>query len=608
MQAKIGVLILLACLAACTSPGGWVPEASTPASSEPVAEPEESLPSLASVLRGVDRSELRNSPQLANRALQSAVAESDWRAAEQLLSLIDPRQLGDEDYARYALAGSRLHLQRLRLDQADQLLHSTRLSNHLPLMRLSDQIALSDLRARLLLQRGKYLASARERIYIEALIEDESRHNANARATWYALTRVPADQLKRERKRSRSDSLSAWIDLALIHLDNQSDPGEQAARAEQWFDRFAGHSAAQYLPQSIDALTALESYRPGTTVAALLPLSGRLARAGRAIQDGIAAAYFQARQQGWELPALRFYDSQGEPIDALLERVRAEGAQFVIGPLEKDQVNELLTTPTTLPILTLNYVTNGMPAPTNVIQFGLASEDEAMQLAQVMRDAGHQRVLILRSSADWARRSSQSFSASWQQRGGYVISETVLASGEDYSAAIAAALSLPASQARHRRLQQSLGARLEFTPRRRQDIDAILLLANPSQARTIKPLLAYHYAGRLPVFASSQVYDGQGDNNRDLNGITFNEMPWVLEGTDIKRQAASRYREDKQLGRLFAMGADAFFLHPRLLQPGTLPVGSIQGHTGLLGIEQQRITRQLLMARFSGGKAQPIED
>ena len=86
---------------------------------------------------------------------------------------------------------------------------------------------------------------------------------------------------------------------------------------------------------------------------------------------------------------------------------------------------------------------------------------------------------------------------------------------------------LPESQNRLKRLQQLTTSNLEFTPRRRQDIDLIVLFTNSAQAKSIKPLLSYYYASKIPVYSSSHVFDGQTKNS-DLEGIIFNDMPWVL--------------------------------------------------------------------------------
>ena len=79
----------------------------------------------------------------------------------------------------------------------------------------------------------------------------------------------------------------------------------------------------------------------------------------------------------------------------------------------------------------------------------------------------------------------------------------------------------------------------EFDPRRRQDIDFIFLLANPSQARGIKPTLAFFFAEDLPVYSTSHMNDNSESriDYLDLAGIRFCDIPWKL--TRSKQFAAS---------------------------------------------------------------------
>jgi outer membrane PBP1 activator LpoA protein len=213
--------------------------------------------------------------------------------------------------------------------------------------------------------------------------------------------------------------------------------------------------------------------------------------------------------------------------------------------------------------------------------------------------------MIIQSSADWSKRASQTFSQEWLSSGGVLVSNTTLTEAKNFSAEIERSLLLPTSRARHQRLENIIGQKIEFTPRRRNDIDMIVIFANSKQTRSIKPLLAYHYAGKLPVYSSSHINDGleHTTENRDLNDIIFNEIPWVLEPNTLKRQVAERYVSNKKLGRLFAMGLDAFYLHPRIEQLRQAPDSQLQGMTGRLSLQDNRVKRELQIAEFVKGRA-----
>jgi outer membrane PBP1 activator LpoA protein len=168
---------------------------------------------------------------------------------------------------------------------------------------------------------------------------------------------------------------------------------------------------------------------------------------------------------------------------------------------------------------------------------------------------------------------------------------------------MADAMSLRASEERAGDIRRVLSSKIEFTARRRQDIDAVFLLSrNSAEARSLKPLLAYHYAGDLPVYATSSIYRGTADiMDKDLNGVTLIETPWVLSPESHRAQTPMEPGTDAY-ARLHALGADAYLLQSRFPQ---LQAGAdvfIRGNTGLLSLDPHlRIKRQLLPATFDGG-------
>jgi outer membrane PBP1 activator LpoA protein len=150
-----------------------------------------------------------------------------------------------------------------------------------------------------------------------------------------------------------------------------------------------------------------------------------------------------------------------------------------------------------------------------------------------------------------------------------------------------------------------------FTPRRRQDVDVLFLLANPAEGRQIRPTMGFHFAGDVAVYALPAIYDGLGYDggistnvNRDLNGINFIDAPWVLTNDDpLKLATASAFEPGAgPVERLRAMGIDTYRLHNRLAQLANFPGVSLQGATGNLSMSSDgSIQRELLPAQFVEG-------
>jgi len=258
-----------------------------------------------------------------------------------------------------------------------------------------------------------------------------------------------------------------------------------------------------------------------------------------------------------------------------------------------------------VPTLSLNYVDNGTAK--NLYQFGLAPEDEARQAAEQAIVEGARLAAILYPDGEWGARVAEAFRQRFEALGGIVTTHNTFAG--DASAATRQLLDLGQSETRARQLRGFTSLRVEFEPRRRQDIDVIFLVAAAGQARQLKPALNFNYAADLPVFATSHVYAGTpaADIDSDLNGIRFVDIPWVLDQQSPLHQDAERVWPGGhgRYERLFALGIDAYRLHTRLAMLQSLPESFLPGVTGQLSLdEQQRLVRELQWAWFSRGVPQ----
>ena len=338
-----------------------------------------------------------------------------------------------------------------------------------------------------------------------------------------------------------------------------------------------------------------------------------MANVARALQDGFLAAHFQAQQAGQNPPSIKLYDStQVRSLDDFYRQAQADGVELVVGPLEKPLVKQLANREQ-LPITTLalNYSDNSQEGPAQLFQFGLAAEDEARAVASRAWGDGMRRAVALVPRGEWGDRVLAAFSQSWQSAGGSLIAAEHVDQPVQLAQQIADLLQLRQSEGRAQRLQGALGSQIATQPSRRQDIDFVFLAATPQQARQIKPTLAFQYAGDLPVYATSHLYTGTNNptQDQDLNGIRFCETPWLLNPSDPTRQqvAAQWPQANGSMGRLYAMGVDAYRLAPRLPELKAVPSLQIDGLTGTLSLNPtQRIERQLQWAEFRNGQVQPL--
>jgi outer membrane PBP1 activator LpoA protein len=344
----------------------------------------------------------------------------------------------------------------------------------------------------------------------------------------------------------------------------------------------------------------------------LLPLSNSLAGAGQAILDGFLAAQYQATDNGWESQQLLILDMDRYPdVNDAYRAAVERGAELVIGPLAREELDQWVPplTADAVPLLALNWMEQQPADAEPIYQLALAPEDEARQIAELAFDEGARQALLIRPAGAWGDAVSGAFVERWLELRGELRSSAIYSDRNDYSSSIKTALNLGESEARAERIRQLMGSRVEFTPRRRQDIDSVFLLSGqPAEARSIKPLVAFHYAADLPVYSTSQVFSGQPNpqRDRDLNGVRLLQMPWLLEQGSLQ-QTINASGSNETLADMYAMGADAFLLHWRLGQLRASTSNSLRGHTGLLSMDERgRIHRQLLAATFSDGVPVPL--
>ncbi|MGP0014450.1 penicillin-binding protein activator, partial [Pseudomonas sp.] len=294
-------------------------------------------------------------------------------------------------------------------------------------------------------------------------------------------------------------------------------------------------------------------------------------------------------------------------------KAQASGVQLVIGPLEKPLVKQLSARPQ-LPITTLalNY-SESAQNPAQLFQFGLAAEDEAREVARRARADGLHRAAAMVPKGEWGDRVLKAFRQDWEANGGTVVGIERVDQPVALAQQIAELFQLRQSEGRAKSLQSTVGGQVAAQPSRRQDIEFIFLAATPQQAQQIKPTLNFQYAGDVPVYATSHVFSATGDQNQynDMNGVRFCETPWLLDANDpLRKQVTAQWPQaNGALGRLYAMGVDAYRLAPRLGQLKALPDSRIEGLSGSLSMDpQQRVERQLPWAQFVSGQVQRLPD
>ncbi len=447
--------------------------------------------------------------------------------------------------------------------------------------------------------------------YVEAAARaDDSNQQLVHDQIWQTLQLLDDDALRLYAGAAQNYALRGWIELTRVYRGDQFSVRNQLDAIRQWQRTWNQHAAAAVMPTPLRELEIMWENRP-RHIALILPLQQA---AGAAIQEGFLSAYYRALSTTREVPRLSVYDSSEETrIRSLYNEAVSNGADLVIGPLNKTMVNELHSRGRLpVPTLALNYADDPGPGPANLYQYGLAPEDEIQQAAALAWNAGYRNAAVITPDGSDYLRLQDTFARMWNGMGGQVVSRSSFGADADYADVVKRLMAIDSSENRAERLRDILPrSSIDFTPRRRADIDFIFLMANPRQGRQIKPTLAFYYAEDLPVISMPSINDGLRNQsaNTDLDGIVFTDAPWVLDqNSAMKTEVEANLRPTQgPLQRLRAMGIDAFMLHGRLAQMAAQGAESLQGTTGTLTMyDNRQIHRRLQFARFENGIARII--
>jgi outer membrane PBP1 activator LpoA protein len=382
-------------------------------------------------------------------------------------------------------------------------------------------------------------------------------------AGWW---RLKADLLQCHSTREQWDLLAAWRMAWPDHPANLRPPlAVQGIDAARWQPHHIGH------------------------IGLLLPLSGGLSRAGRAIRDGFIAAYLSRSDTPAEPGAavaarvqISFYDSQAQPLPQLYERVLTDGVDFLIGPLQKELVAELNALNPEIPTLALNYLDSNDQPSANLLQLGLVIEDEAHTIGQRMQADGIENLLLLHTYDEWSLRAKRELESQWQGP----ITIQSFTDIKTITEAVGVAMNVSRSQARHQALSDAFSFDLEFLPRARHDLHGIIALVDNVEANALVPALRFHFAQDLPVYASSQSIRGaRAAELSELEGFRISELPWHLFDDPLYRTIDETFGlAENPFSSLYALGVDALRVSERISSLDRSGTSQMLGSTGVLAL------------------------
>lgn len=499
----------------------------------------------------------------------------------------------------------------------------------------------------------------------------------NIDATWQALTQMTPEQANSLVINADENVLQGWLDLQSVYHANRQDPDMLKAGITDWQTRYPQNPAAKMLPT---ALGQVQNFQQGSTgkIALLLPLNGQAQVFASAIQKGFndakngvlnappPAAEAQPTANASATPAendanavvspsaiqpgddseqqqnqpvapassqsvatapasnaeVKVYDTSAQPLPQLLAQAQQDGATLVVGPLLKNNVEQLTDSQTPLNVLALNEPEKIQNRP-NLCYFALSPEDEARDAAHHIWEQGKRSPLLLVPRGSLGDRVTNAFASEWQKLGGSTVlrqqfgstgelkqginsgagirltGTPVSAPQEQPQGVTIAGLTIPAPPS-DAPVQSSSG-----------NVDATYIVSTQDELQLIKPMIAMRVSSRdnVALYASSRSFQaGSGPDFRlEMEGLQFSDIP-LLTGANpgLMQQAARTFNNDYSLVRLYAMGIDAWTLANHFSEMRQLPGFQIDGNTGKLSATQDCvINRKLTWSQYRQGQIVP---
>jgi uncharacterized protein len=466
-----------------------------------------------------------------------------------------------------------------------------------------------DMLARAYLAHGDYLKAATERLRLSTYLSNPTEIDQNNRSLWKIFEAIPQAELE-ELRFVAPEELTSWFELASIYQGYRYEPAKLKNAIDGWIQRYPGHPAYSTIAPQLISRSSDFVQRP-SKIGLLLPLSGQYKKSSTAIRDGFLAAWYLDNQDKSEI---EIYDANALNIVEVYQQAVADGVDYVVGPLEKEAVNQLSSygeLPVQVLALNRQDLNSAESINKKLMQFGLSPEDEAVQVAEAAMSDGHRLALVITPNIPWGDRIADAFKKRWLELGGGILEQTNFqSSAKDYGTPVKELLNIDSSEQRGKDLRNKLNIKINNVTRRREDADFIFTAAVPGDARQLFPQFRFHRASDLPVYSTSHIFTGIVDSAKDtdLNGVMFIDMPWILETTrqlSIIQDALNRNwsQEKSQYRRLYALGIDAYNLIPEMGRLSAEQNSYLNGETGDLTIGTNNIVkRKLRRAQFVDGK------
>lgn len=470
------------------------------------------------------------------------------------------------------------------------------------------------LKVKIFEQSGELLEAIQEQIFLEKFLSTEQELIENRKSIWEKLQQLSLNFLNTSNQNNFTYPMQGWLSIAYIIKKYDAEPKELSNEIEEWQKNFPNHPANSilnfntinshhYHSNNNDNTAVVNAFNDIEKIALLVPLSGPYKKSGIAIKNGFLLASYNKKNYK---PSIIIIDTHQQSMVNLYKKCLQEQVKLIVGPLLKEDIDHLIKlNKITIPIIALNTIEN---LNYNLLyQISLSPELEGKAIVYKAKENAHKNAILIIENNQLYKRIGKTIVNNWELMGKNILDILKFNNQVDLNKNLKILLGIEASNERAANLTK-LGINFNFEPTRRQDIDCIFLITNAKNARQIKPLLNFYYANKIAVYANSNIYTGIPNQSldRDLDGIQFCDMPWMLDpdiiNANIHQTAKNLWKESfVMFPRLYGLGIDAYQLYNKIPILLSMPEVGIPGVTGILKMHNNIIVRTLMWGTFENG-------
>ncbi|WP_439327445.1 penicillin-binding protein activator [Lonepinella sp. BR2357] len=513
-------------------------------------------------------------------AARVLITENKVAQAEALLVELNLKELTPEQLLDKSIIDAHISAAKQQNSQAESQLKLINLAQLSP----SQSARYYEVSAQIAENQNQFMDAVKARIKIDSYLTDVQRKQDNIDDIW-ALLRKTNKGTVNSTSADGDVSLGGWLALAQAYNDNINQPTQLSQALQNWKTAYATHSAAYLFPTELKSLSNFQQTQVNK-VALLLPLSGDAQLIGSTVKSGFDNAKGETGESESNIQ-VDVIDTMTTDIPTAIEQAKQSGAMAVVGPLLKNNVDVVLSNPSSiqgLNVLALNSTPNAR-AVNQLCYYGLAPEDEAESAADKMWNDNIRSPLVMVPQSDLGQRTASAFTVRWQQLSGTDANIRFYNQAQD----IALALEEGASK----------------------QAEAMYIVALSEQLSELKSVID-NVNPNLKLYASSRINSSNNtpEYRLQMNGLQFSDIPFFKE-TDSEQYKTieSKTGGDYSLMRLYAMGADAWLLINKFNELRQVPGYSVSGLTGKLSAGPNcNIERDMTWFQYQDGNINTIKN